>query len=675
VIGVAAGFAVLNAIELPEAAAPVETSFLCLADVPAGSCGPDTAVAQFSATENRVALRYDQIPTVMVQAVVAAEDRDYFSHNGIDPTGILRALYQDVAASGGALQGGSTITQQYVKNRYLTSERTLKRKLREAALAVKVERKLSKQEILERYLNEVYFGRGAYGVEAASRAYFGVPARELRLDQAALLAGLIRAPELADPDRNPKEALRRRRTVLDAMVAVGSIDRRQAEDADKVPFEGNVIPRRSSTRNVRVEADFAAQGGEYIAEWVRQKLTATFGEGAAYTKGLRVYLTIDPTDQAAAAAAVNKVLGKPGDPGAALVSIDTNGRIIAMIGGQDYATSQVNYALGTAGGGSGRQPGSTFKPFALAAFVEQGNSVKSVYPAPKELVLRRANQGKDWPVRNYEEEDLGTVTVETATWKSVNTVYAQIMQQVGAKAVVDIAKRAGISAPLEPINSIVLGTSEVSVLDMATAYSTFMNHGTLVPPYVIQRVEGPRGNVLYEAPEPTRTQAFSPEVADTVTATLRGVITRGTGGQALSKTPAAGKTGTTQEFKDAWFAGYTCHITTVTWVGYPQPQSMENVRGVKVTGGSFPAAIWREYMAIATRGQEKCTYRSIDAGTRKINPDLVPGPPTTTTLPPSTTVPPPAQTTTTVPPTSAAPSPTTSPPPTAPPAVPVNAPG
>lgn len=655
----------MNAIDLPEAAAPVETSFVCLADVSPGTCGPDNAVAQLSATENRVALRYEDIPKVMIQAVVAAEDRDYFSHSGIDPTGILRALYQDVVSDGGALQGGSTITQQYVKNRYLTSERSLKRKLREAALAVKVERKWSKREILERYLNEVYFGRGAYGVEAASRAYFGVPARELRLDQAALLAGLIRAPELADPERHPEEARRRRRTVLDAMVTVGSIDRRQADRAERIPFEGNVIPRTASTRNVRVTPAFAAQGGEYIAEWVRQKLTATFGEGAAYTKGLRVYLTIDPTDQAAAAAAVKKVLGQPGDPGAAVVSIDTNGRIVAMIGGQDYATSQVNFALGTAGGGSGRQPGSTFKPFALAAFVEQGNSVKSVYPAPKELVLRRANQGKDWPVRNYDDEDLGTVTVETATWKSVNTVYAQIMQQVGAKAVVDIAKRAGITAPLQPINSIVLGTSEVSVLDMATAYSTFMNHGTLVSPYVIQRVEGPRGNVLYEAPEPTRTQAFTPEVADTVTATLRGVINRGTGGQALSKIPAAGKTGTTQEFKDAWFAGYTCRITTVTWVGYPQPQSMENVRGVKVTGGSFPAAIWREYMAVATRGQEKCTYRSIDAGTRKLNPDLVPGPPTTTTLPPSTTVAPPPEVSTTAPPPTTAPTapPTTTAPP------------
>ncbi len=650
IAAIGAGFLALNSIELPTAATPVETSFVCLSDVGDGACGPDNSVAQYSSSENRVVLAYDDMPAILVQAVLAAEDRNYFEHSGIDPVGITRALYQDVTSEGNT-QGGSTITQQYVKTVFLTNERTLTRKLKEAALSLKLERKYSKTEILERYLNVIYFGRGAYGIEAASRAYFDKPARDLTLDEAALLAGLIRAPEKADPTRAPEEAERRRRTVLAAMVETGDITTEQAEAAGKIPLEGHVVERLEKSNNTVVRPEFAGAGGEYIAEWVRTQLNAKFGEGAAYTKGLRVYLTVDPARQQAAFSSIADVLNQPGDPAAALVSIDEVGRIVSLVGGPGFATSQVNYALGKDGGGSGRPPGSTFKPFALAAFVEQGNSVKSVYGAPAELNLPKANEGEDWLVKNYEEKDEGTVTVEEATWRSVNTAYVQVMQQVGAAAVADAATRAGITTPLEPVNSLVLGTKEVSVLDLATAYSTFANHGVRQTPYVIRRVEDADGKVLFSQTEPERVGVFKPEVADTVTSVLRGVIDKGTGHNArVPKRAAAGKTGTTDDYKDAWFAGYTCHRTTVVWVGYPVPQEMTAVRGkVKVAGGTFPAQIWHDYMSKATDGDASCTYNPVDAGPNKVNPELVAGPPTTTTTVPAapvTPVTPPATATT-----------------------------
>jgi len=628
---VGAAFALLERVELPKAVAPVETSFICLAGVADGQCNINTKVASLSGQENRTTLTYAQMPKVMIQAVIAAEDRDFFQHNGIDPFGIARALYRDISKTSGARQGGSTITQQYVKLTYLTSERTLTRKLKEAALAVKLERKLTKQQILERYLNEVYFGRGAYGVEAAARAYFGIASAQLRVEQAALLAGLIRSP-LDDPTTHASEALRRRNGVISAMAATGYISAREAGAAKAIPLDATLVPKPERADNVRVEPGFSRVGGGYITEWVRQQLVARFGEGVVYNKGLRVYLTIDSASQQAAAHAVTGVLDQPNDPAGSLVSVDEGGRIVAMIGGRDYNTNKVNYALGRAGGGSGRPPGSTFKAFALAAFVEQGYSVKSIYPAPAERVFPDADEGKPWTVDNFENEDLGNISVEEGTWDSANTLYAQLTQDVGAKAVAEMATRLGVSAPVKAVNSVVLGTNDVSVLDMATSYSTLADHGVRTNPYIIRRVEGPDGKVLLDAATPERTQAVSADVADTVTNVLRGVITKGTGTKALLRKVAAGKTGSTDKNRDAWFVGYTCHTTTAVWVGYDTPTPMLGLHGLKaVTGGTLPANIWHSYMAERTANEAKCAYRNIDAGTKRMNPLLVAGPPTTTT--------------------------------------------
>ena len=632
--GVAGGLALMDSVELPSPVEPAETTFVCASDVPNGACSYDRSIAQFSATENRVTLRYDEIPEVVIQAVVAAEDRDFFHHNGIDPFGIARALVRDLEGSG-VQQGGSTITQQYVKVAFLTRERSLTRKLREAALSIKLERKLSKQEILGRYLNEVYFGRGAYGIEAASRAYFGIGAGDLDLAQAAYLVGLIRAPNLADAVKDPKEATRRRTTVLNAMVATGAITPAQAAAAKAVPWEGHVLASPPRVENVRVVPDFAAVGGSYIAEWVRTQLIKRFGEATTYTKGLRVYLTVNPSQQRDAFAAVTKTLDEPNDPAGALVAIDAQGRITAMVGGRDFNKSKVNFALGTAGGGSGRQPGSTFKAFALTAFVEKGYSIQSRFNAPPELVLPKADEGKDWTVSNFDDEDLGGLTVEKGTWLSSNTLYAQIMQQVGPQAVVDEAAKLGVTAPMKAVNSTVLGTSEVSVLDLTSAYSTLARRGVAIAPYVIRCVEAADGEVLYDAGQPKGNQVLPEPVADTVTTALRGVIKSGTGTAArLKGRDSAGKTGTTQEHRDAWFVGYTCHLTAAVWMGYDTPAPMENLHGVaKVTGGTLPARIWKAFMDKATAGSGKCTYPTADAGTTVLNGEFPLGTTTTTAAP------------------------------------------
>jgi 1A family penicillin-binding protein len=602
-------------IDLPPEEALLQTSFVCAADVTEG-CGPDNAIASFSAEEDRINVRLDDLPDVLIDAVLATEDRDFFEHGGIDPVGIGRALYNDVRGRG-VQQGGSTITQQYVKNAYLTSERTLTRKIKEAVLAVKLERELDKEEILERYLNTIYFGRGAYGVGAAARAYFGKDVRHLGLPEVSYLAGLIRAPESADARNDVDEASRRRSTVLRAMQQEGYITGEEAEAIAALPWD-YVIPRRDRTGlgDVKGNNDELNIGTKYFVEAVRRQIAAEYGEDMLYGGGLRIYTTLDFDMQTAAWEAITSTLTEPDDPAAALVAVDEYGQVKALVGGRDFDTSELNLALGRAGGGSGRGPGSTFKPFVLAEAIRQGISLNSRFEAPGRIVIPRANAGDDWTVSNYGGTEQGVLDLVDATRVSSNTAYAQLMLEVGPEAVADLAERMGITADLPPVNSLVLGTGDLSPLDMASAYSTFANRGVHNDPVLVSKIEqvDEDGDVtVIEQHTPSGDRVLSEQEADLVTYCLRQVLLGGTGSSANFGKPAAGKTGTTQDNRDAWFAGFTPRLTAAVWMGYDNPPGtptryMDDVHGIEVTGGSFPAQIWRRFMADATRGMDTGSF-------------------------------------------------------------------
>ena len=609
------GAAVVLNIALPPADPLLQTSFVCAADV-AEACGPNNAIATFSAEEDRTNVPLAELPEDLVHAVLATEDRDYYGHGGIDPLGIGRALYQDVRG-GGARQGGSTITQQYVKNVYLTSERSIVRKVKEAVLAVKLERELSKDEILERYLNTIYFGRGAYGVGAAARAYYDKDVREIGIVEASYLAGLIRSPTSADPLKNPDEATRRRGTVLAAMVAEGYITPDQQALVEAAPIAATVIASLDRTGLGPVKG--ADMGTEYFVEAVRREVARQYGEETLYGGGLRIYTTIDFGMQRAAWDAVTSTLDEPDDPAAALVAVDQYGHVKAMVGGRDFKVNQVNYALGAQAGGSGRGAGSSFKPFVLAEAIHEGISLNSKFNAPGEMTFPKANAGKDWRVRNYGGTEQGVLDLVDATRVSSNTAYAQLMLEVGPTDAAKMANRLGVTADLPQVPSLVLGTGEVSPLDMAAGYSTFANRGIRNEPTLIAKIEqvDETGSVrVIDQARPTGERVLTEQEADLVTYCLRQVVQSGTGTAADFGKPAAGKTGTTQDNKDAWFVGYTPKLTAAVWMGYPDPDAngdvptMHDVHGLPgVTGGSLPAQIWRKFMASATEGMDAASFR------------------------------------------------------------------
>lgn len=644
---VAAGglWAVLDTMELPPAEPPMQTTFVCDRTVAYGQCDFHHAMARLSATEERINVNYEQLPAVLVHAVLAAEDRQFFDHSGVDPKGIARAVYQSVFGNSASMQGGSTITQQYVKLTYLSSERSMERKIKEAVLAIKLEGQLDKRDILTRYLNEVYFGRGAYGVEAASRAYFGIGVENLQLHQASYLAGLLRSPSRADAVENPEEASRRRRTVLNGMVSEGYITQEQADAADAVPWvwtrgqDGDqrmtVLPIRVDERRELGVVKYAEDGSEYWIDLIRQQLRERLGPGAE-TRGLRVYTTYDPALQKHAQDTLEAQLFRADGPIGSLVSVDRDGQVRAMVAGRDYATQQVNLALGRQGGGSGRPSGSTFKPFALAAFVEKNYSVESVYESPPTTMFPGVNtaNGEPWSPRNFDSANQGRLTVEEATWKSSNTVYAGIVNLITPESLVEMANRVGVKSELNPDYSLVLGTGEVSVLDMAAGYSTFAARGQRTEPYFITRIESADGSVLFDAEQDIQpTQVLREEVADTVNSVLSGVVTNGTGTGARIGVTSAGKTGTTNDYYDAWFAGYTCEMTTVVWMGYERPQTIRDAQGMTVTGGSIPATLWKQFMDEATKDHEDCEFPDVDAGTQTVNSRLQRRQSTTTTQP------------------------------------------
>lgn len=529
------------------------------------------------AEQNRQDVALEKIPEHMRDAIVATEDKRFYEHEGVDPLGIARALVVDVMR-GDKSQGGSTITQQYVKQAFVTPEKTLKRKVQEAILAQRVEDRYSKDEILELYLNTIYFGHGAYGVEAASRVYFGKGVGKLTIDEAAVLAGVIKAPSHYSPYVDPERSKNRRDTILGLMLAQEYISQQEHDEAVAAPLDLTGL-KAPSTR------------APYFVEWVKEELVKKYGQRAVYRGGLRIKTTLDPVAQKAAEKAIAQVLDEKGDPSAAIVAIKPDtGEVVAMVGGSNFEKQQYNVAVQ-----GRRQPGSAFKPFVLVTALSEGISPE----APFESGARSFPVGtQTWKVTGGSG---GPMRLRTATEKSINSVYAQLILDVGAEDVVETAEKLGIGKGIEPVPAIALGGLEhgVSPLEMARAYATLAAGGSRPTPFGITHVKDANGETLEKA-KPKSVQVIEPAIAYLATDILKGVISRGTGGAANIGRPAAGKTGTTQQYRDAWFVGYTPDLVTAVWVGYPDAQrEMKSVHGRNVTGGSFPAEIWARFMRAA----------------------------------------------------------------------------
>jgi penicillin-binding protein 1A len=528
------------------------------------------------------------------KATIAIEDKRFYSHGGVDVEGIARALWEDVRA-GKVVQGGSTITQQLVRNLYIGRERTLERKVKEACLAIKLNRAWSKERILATYINLVPYGNLAYGIEAAAQTYFSKHASELTLPQAALLAGLPQAPSLYEPFGNPDKARARRNQVLAAMLGSGVIDRAQYDWA--------------STRGLGLKPGrlYKTIREPYFFSYVRDELVREYGAATVHSGGLKVYTTINPGWQRVAIRAIRDALPYRDDPAAALISIDPkNGAIRAMTAvTPGRARNQYNLLSQAR-----RQPGSTFKTFVLAAAVELGADPRSTsylsapfYYRPTPNGDCASGAGGWWCVTTYGHDYHGYSSLESATLRSDNTVYAQLTLDVGPERVAAMARRLGVRSPLDVngayVPSMGLGAIPVSPIDLASAYATLAAGGIYSEPMAIRKVVLANGKVDGAADwgEPRRKRVISDGVADAVTRVLEQNMTSGTGTTAYFGFPAAGKTGTTEQHADAWFSGYTPLLQTTVWVGYTRGEiPMENVHGIAVSGSSFPSMIWHDFM-------------------------------------------------------------------------------
>ncbi|HZU71588.1 MAG TPA: transglycosylase domain-containing protein [Acidimicrobiales bacterium] len=541
-----------------------------------------------------------QMAPSLRQAVVAIEDQRFWTEPAIDLRAILRAVVADVR-SGGAAQGGSTIAEQYVKNELASDpgKRDLAAKVREATLAYQLERHASRSHVLELYLNSVYFGNGAYGVQAAAITYFGKPASALDLAQSALLAGVIHAPTDTDPYQHPQAALSRRAEVLHRMVALAEISPSQAGAAGAEPLVSRPQPQAPSYPG----AYFVADVERFVLGDPRFGSTPAARRRALFEGGLRISTTLDLARQAEADAAVRHVLPQSADqPDGALASLDPRtGAVVALVGGRGFFSADPTAQLDLATQ-SNRQSGSTFKPFVLATALEQGIPLSRTFDGPSSINIPVA--GGTWHVRNYEGEPVGRMDLVRATVVSDNTVYAQLMMQVGPENVVSMADRLGITTPLDAYPSAVLGTNSVNPLEMASAYGTLANDGIANPPYLVTQVTGPDGSVLYAHRSQPR-RAVTPAVARTMDGVLQQVVDRGTGVLARIGRPVAGKTGTTDNWSDAWFIGATPQLVSAVWVGYPQAERpmVPPATPFSVTGGTWPAQIWQQYSAEALADQ------------------------------------------------------------------------
>ena len=649
----------------------IETTYICTGEVTQG-CGPDNAANELSIDgQDRVVVGYADMPPVLIQAVVATEDKSFFGHRGVDPGGLLRAAYQvgkqRLTSDGGSFQGGSTITQQYIKLATSDDADAISRKAREIVRAMKLEQELedslgskeaAKQQIIERYLNRAYFGRGAYGVQSASRIYFDRDVQALSLPEAAYLAGLLRNPSNGDASKDLEEANRRRSVTLGQMAELEFITVEQQLEADADTWNTLIPPPVAEVGIGEVAGSDI--GSEYFISAVRNQLSEIYPKGEFYSQSLRVYTTLDPGLQRLAYQTITAKLDPSNEfmPLGSLVAINDNGEVVAMMGGADWDRSQVNLATGRAGGGSGFQAGSQMKVFALAEFIEQGFSPESFYPAPFTIEYPQDAEGicGNWNVRGgvtNNETRSNHRTVYQATAGSINTVFAQMITQIGAPQVADMARRLGIESEMLECPSLVLGPNAVAPLEMATAYANLARQGLRLEPSIIERIEDADGKVLCWYPTdscrqssgPNRQgeQVVEPSVARQVIGALEGVINGGTGRAARltdpeteTTRPAAGKTGTTQNNRDAWFTGFTCGLTTSVWVGYPgvdgeQPWYMNDAQNAEngveiptiaelfgtdaynnsrgngdITGGEIPAELWHDFMMAASPGLPPC---------------------------------------------------------------------
>jgi penicillin-binding protein 1A len=592
-----------------------QTSFLFASD--------GSLITQLHAGEDRVVLSRTQMPQAIRDAAVAVEDKRFFYHHGFDLRAIVRAAYADVAA-GEIVEGGSTITQQLVKQLYVGDDETFRRKIDEAILAWQLEDRLTKDQILTKYLNTVYFGQGAYGIQAAARSYFGVDAKDLTVARSALLAGLIRAPNDFDPFVHPVHGRLRRNQTLRAMLDQGMISQAVRDAAVAEPLE-----LHTSTSLERYPYPYFV---DYFKQWFLSN--PAFGETREdryrllFTGGLRITTTLDPRMQAAAQSAVRSILAYPGDPAGAMTVIDPRtGYVRAMVGGKDSdywdaesGDGRVNLATG---GSTGRQAGSSFKPFALVAALENGISPGTVFPAPSSIEIPLDN-GQVWDVSNAESSNYGSLTLEQATVSSVNTVYAQLIELLGPQAVVDAARRMGIRCclrasqpkrPLLPYLSAVLGTNEVNTLEMSSAYGTLATGGQHVNPVPVISITDSQGGLLWQV-SPKPRQVIDPAVASAADQILQKVVLYGTGTAANIGRPQIGKTGTAQDYHDAWFVGAIPQLVTAVWVGFPQGQISMAPPTTRITvfGGTWPAQIWRNFMLKAA-----LTYEVREFPTPEVN--------------------------------------------------------
>jgi 1A family penicillin-binding protein len=532
--------------------------------------------------ERRIFVPLAHIPQTLRDAVIATEDKRFYYHWGIDPIGIARATVQNYRR-GRVVEGGSTITQQLTKLLFLTPDKSLERKLKEAVLALELERRYTKDRILEMYLNQVYFGHGAYGVEAAARTYFGKSVSELNVREAALLAGLPRAPTSYSPFEHAEAAKRRREVVLRRLVEYGSLKDADAKRLARADL-GLIPPERRRTT------------GQYFLEYVQQTLEAKYGADMVFKGGLGVYTTLNPTMQLAAEQALRDGLkalegrtkARPGEhPEGAIVTIEPQtGYVRAIVGGYDFFRSEFNRAVQAR-----RQPGSAFKPFIYIAALESGlTPATRVEDAPVSYAV--GPNGQAWKPENYDRKYRGFTTLQQAIEESVNVVTVKIQERVGLNRTIQVARRFGITSPLDLNLSLALGTSDLTLMELTSAYAALGNQGQWLPPTTIRYVTDAQGKLLEEnLPEPR--EAVSPETAFVITHMLRGVVERGTGqaAKALGR-PIAAKTGTTNDYSNAWFIGYTPRLATGVWVGYDRPRSL----GKDETGSRVAVPIWVSYM-------------------------------------------------------------------------------